>query len=477
MHPEADALNAAKRRKSLVIVEYAETKPRANLARLLWDLAWPPGRRGVPALIVARGIKGWSDNFPEKPDKQWVRVLLIARAAGDWWDELAEKAETFREQSILENAKHMRLSALKCNGASFKQHYDEAIRAFSGKLNVSPPTARDADLHEDAPILVVHVAALVAVLGFEGLPPDQQDKLLSRLLGHEERYWQRSAESCGLSSLSRTARRQSVAELCLSGAATEEDAAELLKRVPDLAGTTAAMRRSVARWLQGLYPGKGTDGLDALRPHLLAEHLVVRELANRTFFNRALSDLPEDHAHHAFTVLGYAAQRDREASSMIREAVEANRDQMILPAISAAVETGGSLDSAFASILHSIPMTPPQLTRLSAAIPLESRSLNQTATVIRSRLVEASAAELRRIRETTASRKEIERRQDMLVELARVYEFSRKRGHGLPASFRAELLKALGRQQRALAGSGQMSKAKSISRKIAQIEAAKPPPN
>lgn len=468
---EADALKAARRRKSLIVVEYAETKSRANLAKLLWDLAWPPGKQIVPSLIVARGIRGSSDDFSKKTNKRRVRVLLIARAVGDWWDELNEKAETSREQIILDNAKRTHLSTLTYDNQYFRRHYDEAIQAFSRQLKISPPTSTGADVPEDSPILVIHMAALVAILGFEKLPPDQQDKLLSRLLIHEERYWARSVESHGLASLSRVIRRQSVAELCLSGVISQVDAAELLKRVPHLAGATDAERSSVARWLQALFPGKMPGELGSLQPHLLAEYLVVRELANGDFFSEALSNLPEDRANHAFTILGQAAQRDPRASDMIQKAVEADRNKLILPAISAAVNTGTPLGPAFADILQGMSMDVSHLTKLSAAIPLESRSLNEAASVIRDKLAEAGITELRRLRKNAVGDKEIERRQALLIELARVYQFSQKNGRTLPASFRPELLKALGRQQRVLTGSGHISEARSISRRILQIEA------
>lgn len=75
---EGNAIAAAHHRQSLLILDYAETRSRTNLARLLWHLAWPPGRQGL-------------------------RVLLIARSTGDWWADLRGKTQTVRERIILQN--------------------------------------------------------------------------------------------------------------------------------------------------------------------------------------------------------------------------------------------------------------------------------------------------------------------------------------------------------------------------------------
>ena len=241
---EANAI-AARHRRSLLIVDYAETRPRTHLASLLWHLAWPPGRQGI-------------------------RVLLIARAAGDWWAELRGKTQTVRERAILQNAKCVKMNTVADDHDSLERHYRAALTAFSEKLTGLSVPESMPDLHPDASILMVHIAALVAILQSGDPQAGQQNETLSLLLDHEDRYWLRSAESFGLSGLSHTARCQAVAELCLTGTATVADAAQLLKRVPELADASTASRYSVARWLQGLYPGEGAYQLSLLRPHLLA---------------------------------------------------------------------------------------------------------------------------------------------------------------------------------------------------------------
>lgn len=443
---EAEAINAVRRRKSLIIVDYAETRPRGNLVRLARHLAWP--RVG-----------------------QKIRVLMIARAVGDWWADLVGETQNISERRILLNAKRTTLHALACGQSSFDQYYDAAVHAFCEKLSVSSVPTGAADLHGDSSILMVHIAALVAVLESGNRSSDQRGELLSRLLDHEDRYWQRSAESCGLSWLNRTARHQSVAELCLSGSSSVADAAELLKRVLELADSVALTRYNVARWLQDLYPGEGDYQLSLLRPHLLAEHLVVRELsADVKFADSALHGLSEDRAHHALTMLGYAATHEQHAIQLAREVVKADPAKMILPAVYAAVETGASLDAALAAEIPQASLGLKQLVKISAAIPLRSESLDRTAVVVRNRLLNVSEEELRRLKRPSADPSEMEWRQMELMEFARVFKYSRDKERALPPSIRAQLLKALEVQKDALSGASQRSEIESISREIAWIE-------
>ncbi len=443
---EANAIAAARHRRSLLIVDYAETRPRTDLAGLLWHLAWPPNRQGL-------------------------RVLLIARAAGDWWAELRGRTQTVRERAILQNAKCVKMSTLADDNGSLEDHYRAALTAFSEKLSGLSIPESTPDLHRDASILMIHVTALVALLESGDPPADQQNETLSLLLDHEDRYWLRSAESFGLSGLSRTARCQAVAELCLSGAANVADAAELLKRVPELADASAASRYSVARWLQTLYPGEGAYQLSLLRPHLLAEHLVVRELfEDSEFASNALRDLPEDVALHALTMLGYAAEHEPHATALAYKAIHANPAKMIMPAVTAAVETGLPIDALLAGEIRPTAMDLFQLATLSRAIPLKAVSLDRTAVVVRKYFIEASGNELSHLERPTGDPEEIQRRQVELMELARILRYEHEQERALPASIREQLLEALRVQHDAMAINGGPAEAESISNEIAWMD-------
>ena len=194
---EADAVQAARRHHALIIVDYAETRPQKNMARLLWQLAWPDDRPGRPSLIVARGVQGQSDTPSEKLRKRSVRVLLTARAAGDWWGNMHNEAQTIRERHIIRQAKLVVLKSINSRSDTIQQHYNAAIDAFADVLNFTtkPDHKRflTADVNINLSILVIHVAALVALLDVNQIATERQDQVMGRLLEHEDRYWQRTA--------------------------------------------------------------------------------------------------------------------------------------------------------------------------------------------------------------------------------------------------------------------------------------------
>jgi hypothetical protein len=208
---------------------------------------------------------------------------------------------------------------------------------------------------------------------------------------------------------------------------------------------------------------------------LLAEHLAVRELvADGAFASGALRDLSEGVAHHAFTILGYAGGHDQRANQMMADAVKEDPERMILPAVSAVIETGAPLDAMLAAQVQAARLNLLQLARVSAAIPWASKSLDRTATVIRRRVIEVGTAEMSRIRRGTADRAEIERRQTELMEFVRVNRLLQEEGRILPAPVRKQLLNALQSQEKALIDFGQLSEAESISKQIAWVESHKP---
>jgi hypothetical protein len=110
----------------------------------------------------------------------------------------------------------------------------------------------------------LHAVALVAVLrspGTGGPVRVSVANVLDELLGHEERYWQGAAEQRrllgGPTGMDTTSLRQIVAAAALLGATSQDQAVELLGRVP---GAAASVQ--VARWLQDLYPPeRGTADL------------------------------------------------------------------------------------------------------------------------------------------------------------------------------------------------------------------------
>lgn len=206
---EADALTtlrAATRHSSiLLIVNYAET--RTDLAELLRSVARHPAH---------------------------VRVLLIARSAGDWWWQLGSDVPAVRE--LVEAYPPLELSARVDSAGSPAELVHAAVPHFAAALGVPAPKV-EITVPGEVPLLVLHAAALLAVLRSQDHPaptgaPVADLDVLKDLLGHERRFWVHSAEQATLD-LGPVVLRRAVAVACLFGAVNERDGAEILRRVPD----------------------------------------------------------------------------------------------------------------------------------------------------------------------------------------------------------------------------------------------------
>ena len=193
----------------VLVVDYAET--RGELAGLLDDVA------------------GDQDG----PD---LRVVLLARGAGEWWQQLLANAEE-RTAALLETSALLTLGPVRAAGG-MQEVFDDAVAAFAQEMGTGRPDATLALSDPDPVVLVVHAAALLAVVDYAtgARPRDQAvsgQQVLEALLRHEARYWARSAASRGLD-LDVSVLRLAVAVGCLIGADSQSAAGALLARVPDL---------------------------------------------------------------------------------------------------------------------------------------------------------------------------------------------------------------------------------------------------
>ena len=125
--------------------------------------------------------------------------------------------------------------------------------SVSALRGVPCPDAGPGLAAPDAVVLVVHGAALLAVLDAEaGTGSPGGGDVLGGLLRHERRYWQQSLASRVPGGLDPDVIDRVVTAGCLVGAADQEAAIELLAVIPDLAD--GRLRGTVARWLHDLYP-------------------------------------------------------------------------------------------------------------------------------------------------------------------------------------------------------------------------------
>ncbi|MFD4673375.1 tetratricopeptide repeat protein [Lentzea sp. NPDC058450] len=193
-----------------------------------------------------------------------IRVLLLARTA----DALKALPDTVLP--------HLRtITALRPVGeaADRQRWYAQAVAAYAKHLHLPKPDLPDRPVGTDEDtLLVLHARALLAVLGKSGTRTHTLTTLVTELVTLEQRTWTTAGHDVEVLA-------EAVTVLVLLPAATLEDAADLLRRVPQFSADAAQESRvAVARWARRRY-AVGPDHRLDLRPHLVAERLVLDTLA------------------------------------------------------------------------------------------------------------------------------------------------------------------------------------------------------
>ena len=445
----------------LLVVDYAET--RNDLEGLLDDMA---ANRGGPD----------------------TRVLLLARSTGEWWQTLL--ASTDKRAAALVKAAPLELGPVPAAGGP-QELFAEALAAFARRLRIECPDAR-LTLADPAPlVLVIHAAALLTVVD-HALRAGQRQvssalEVLEDLLGHEARFWVKSAGARGLT-LDLSVLRLAVALGCLIGADSQTSAAALLSRIPDLEDS-AERRGRVARWLHDLYPvthadnPDGREWLGPLRPDRLAEQLVTSELADHLeLIPRMLTGLPADRAARGLTVLARAALIDDRAVGLLRGALAADLDHLAVPAISVAVETNPVLGELLSQALSGQPVSRETLLRIADASPYPSLALAAPAAVVLQQLANDSVESNERARWLVPLSNrlgDLGRREEALAAIEEAVTIRRQLAQDRPDAFLPDLatslshqsgrLGDLGRREEALAA---IEEAVTIRRQLAQARPA-----
>ncbi|MFF2751347.1 hypothetical protein ACFVVA_38155, partial [Kitasatospora sp. NPDC058048] len=259
----------------LVVLDYAETRPEQ-----------------LGALV---------DAAAEHPGTSPLKLLLLARTAGDWWQQAREANQQAEE--LLATARTRRLAPLEDNPDRRAGHYRDATRALAKALptvpglpehdweeaaaTLTPPRQLGGDTaYGNA--LTLHMTALADLLDTTRTQPasrtedgfeDAQD-VEDRLLGHETRYWRDTATTRGLTpALGMNTLKTALAAAHLTGAADDEDADLLWRRLPALADQPRDRRDQVTAWLATLYPATVPGSpWGALQPDRLAERHTGRTL-------------------------------------------------------------------------------------------------------------------------------------------------------------------------------------------------------
>lgn len=343
---EADAVSAVRAMKTgpvLLMIDYAET--RSSLGNLLRAVAEDRGER--------------------------LRVLLLARGIGEWWRQV-EASPDVSVRSLAMRAEQVSLMPFSSEAGAAGEIFQSAVTAFANELGVLGPEFIEVDVPVGpVPILVLHAAALLAVLKCKERSPAEivrviaDDGVLEALLGREKVFWLGAARMAGLTGpdgVDSVLAGQAVAVAILFGAADEADAARLLQRVPALADANSARRRGIARWLRQLYPGPSPLGLEGaapawwgfLQPDLVAERHVVDQLAaDNDLAAACLQALGTLQASRVLTILARACAHSSAALSLLAEGLSTDLPHLAVPAIAVAIQTGGPIGQILTEVLTS----------------------------------------------------------------------------------------------------------------------------
>ena len=129
-------------------------------------------------------------------DSGRLRVLLVARQAGEWWTGLDTESDLVRH--LVARTPVLGLAPALDTDRGDLQVIEEALPFFAAaRGRVVPQVTFTVNSTERLPVLVLHAAALVAVLDEEqGTARGRAAAglgVLDRLLGHERRLWEKTA--------------------------------------------------------------------------------------------------------------------------------------------------------------------------------------------------------------------------------------------------------------------------------------------
>jgi tetratricopeptide (TPR) repeat protein len=429
----------------LLIVDYAET--RVDLATLLATLT-----------IVADDLSA-----------PGIKLILLARSAGEWWQQLIASVPSAANE-LLTTVEPISLGPLP--EGPRRLAFETALLAFASALDIQPPRAELVLTSPDAVMLVVHAAALLAVLDQEFSSHDEADAVaesdtLDHLLRHEARYWQRSLAARGLD-LNLAIARQAVAVGYLIGADDESSAINLLSAIPDLA-TSRELRGRAARWLHDLYRtspvvGPRPEWIGKLTPDFIAERLVVTVLSEQPrLISSLFTGLSERRSAWALTVLARAALTYPEAKGQLELALRSDPENQVVPALAVAIATNGALAGLIGNVLASSALSHGALTRVASAIPYPSVTLSETAAIVFERLAVASKDDVsqhsRWLVDLSAWQSLLGRQEDALAAAEEAVAIRRSLAAARPDAFLPDLAQSLNNQANFLSELGRREEA------------------
>jgi tetratricopeptide (TPR) repeat protein len=364
-------VEAARPGPVLLLVDHAETRP------------------GLPHLLASAAASGAAG----------LRVLMLAREEGEWWGHLKAAASPIGPAAS--RAVTLRLQAGPGDGTDSAELVARAVPRFAAHLGL--PAPEDVEVEpapHPVPMLVVHAAALVAVLRGErggggpaptrvGVGPD----VLDELLRHAARAWHESAARAGITGpqgLDGAAVENCVAVTSLLAAGSAKATEELLRTVPGLDGESrAGLRRRTARWLCTLHPAPVDGAVAPLRPALLAERHVTARLHESPEFAAAVRDrLDVVQALRALTLLTRATAHHPHAAGLLDDWLRRRTADLYGAAITVTIESPGALGAVLADVLSTTDVPREVLEEIQRAIPYLTVALSEAGIAVTRRMIE-----------------------------------------------------------------------------------------
>ena len=451
------------RRPLLIVVDYAETR--------------------VPQLHAL--LEAVDHDQVTSP----VRVLALARAAGDWWTRATEHPHS----QALATAPVTPVPALHHTSQDRTAAYRQALGDFSTRLRRLFPATDWAALlpalaavdtmpalagaEFDTP-LSVQMAALLALLDATGIPqtPDRPTVLEGRLLGHERKYWDETANSperglTGERSGTET-RALAVAVACLVPATDRDHARALLARLPGLADdSAAAVRGALATWLADLYPNPAGSVWGSLQPDRIAEYHIGTQLSREPdLFTRILTTLTGAPAEQALTVLARTAQHPHHhdmINGILRDALTTAPTELGPAALTTA--THASQPSPLIAALTHLTRATQDITllhHLSGRLPESTLALSEWAADLSTALVEHHDTHEPHLPDLAASLNNqsvrlaaLGRREEALTAITRAVDTYQTLAKQRPDAFLPNLAMSLNNQSNRLADLGRREEA------------------
>ncbi|MET9794572.1 hypothetical protein [Nocardiopsis alba] len=363
----------------LLVVDYAEART-AQLIRLLQLCDRPPGSPPV-------------------------RLLLLVRTVGEWW----EQVNTGTDFLLADIAQRLALPPLAPHAVERAREYRSALDQLAQALPAArTPRSADwdrvaADLPDPdlsgpewATVLSVHMRALADLL--DATQPATaitvDSAVEGRVLAHEFRYWEQTAEAFGLGDAELAQPLRDVLALAFAlTPADMEEADRLLAEATSLEGQSTARRHQIRMWIDGLYPTDGTGLWGYLQPDRLLEYFLGQRLqADPTLFDPHLDGIATADAERLVTLYARAATHPAlpEVGGHLTDLCVRGIDRLGPAIIDVAtqVENPDPLVQALESSTDD-PLTSVEvLVKLHDALPLSSQRLDVWAELLTTSLVE-----------------------------------------------------------------------------------------